>query len=77
MEQEINKVLQNISFYDGKIDSSLSLYNDLGIDSLRMVELIISIEESLDIQLDESDLDPDTLKYVGDIYKMVSKYKEK
>ncbi len=50
------------------------LLSDIGIDSLRTVELIIALEDNFNIFFDESDLDPSQLKTVGGIVALTEKY---
>lgn len=51
-----------------------SLNDDLGIDSLGMVALLIELEDSLNIELEESDMNPLMLKTTEDIVKLAEKY---
>ena len=51
-----------------------SLSDDLGIDSLGIVALLIELEDSLNIELKESDMNPLMLKTTEDIVKLVEKY---
>ena len=51
-----------------------SLNDDLGIDSLGMVALLIELEDSLTIELEESDMNPLMLKTTEDIVKLAEKY---
>lgn len=74
MTEIINNILTELSFYDGKISKNMSLPDELGIDSLRMVELIVALEEKFNITITETDMDPDLLKTVGDVYTLVDKY---
>ena len=46
----------------------------IGIDSLKMVELIISLEENLMINFGEADLEPAKLQKVSDILELIEKY---
>lgn len=55
-------------------DSDKSLSEDLGIDSLGMVALLIELEDSLNIELEESDMNPLLLKTVEDIVILAEKY---
>lgn len=75
MEERINEILKGKCFYD-EIVPEQTLKDDLGLDSLSMVELIVELEEEFDIEIDESDLDPDDLKTVNHIYEIVRKYTE-
>ena len=51
-----------------------SLSDDLGIDSLGLVALLIELEDSLNIELEESDMNPLMLKTTEDIVKLAEKY---
>ena len=56
-------------------DPNLILIQDLGMDSLRMVMLLVTIEDTFDIELDESDMNPFALLTVKDTIDLVAKYK--
>lgn len=73
MKEKIDKILKEQCFAD-QIFSEQSLEDDLGMDSLSMVELLVEIEETFQIQLEESDLNPSEFEKVLDIYKLVEKY---
>ena len=55
------------------IAPDLNLKADLGIDSLRIVELIVKIEEKYQIVFHESDLNPDRLVKVSDLLELMAK----
>jgi len=57
---EINKITENSSFVD-----------DLGADSLDIVELIMAFEEEFDIEI--PDEDAEKIKTVGDAIKYLNK----
>lgn len=71
-----NKVRNLISKYTekGSIASSDSLTEDLGIDSLNMVQLLLDIEDTFCIKLDDSDLNPYDLTTVSSVEALVNKY---
>ena len=50
---------------------NMKLKEDLGFDSLRIVGLIIDIEEDFNITFDVSDLDPNELITVENLVKLV------
>lgn len=75
MKTLVNEILKEKSFCDN-ITAELKLNEDLGLDSLNMVELMVEIEERFDIEIDESDLDPAALQTVEQIYALVAKYVE-
>ena len=56
----IDKVKQILSELSGieDIHEDNQLQSDLGLDSIQLVSLLIMIEESFDIILDESDMNP-------------------
>jgi acyl carrier protein len=57
------------------IDLQSNLKNDLGIDSLRIVELLLNIEKKFSIEFDESDLDPSNLTLVKHLDDLITKYR--
>lgn len=67
----INKVTGVEDIKDGML-----LLSDLGLDSLEMIALLIELEESFNIELKESDMDPFNLKTVTDIINLADKYSE-
>lgn len=75
MKKSVNEILKEKSFCED-ITPELKLTDDLGLDSLNMVELMIELEERFDIEFDESDLDPAALQTVDQIYALVKKYTE-
>ena len=56
-------------------DLSVQLLSDLAMDSLRMVMLLVMIEDTFEIELDESDMNPYSLITVQDVIDLVLKYK--
>lgn len=75
MKLLINKILKEKSFCEN-IKPEFRLHDDLGLDSLRMVELMVELEEQFNIVIDETDLDPAELQTVDQIYALVEKYSE-
>ena len=51
------------------------LTEDLALDSLNRVLLLVSLEEELGIELDESDMNPFDLITAADVCALVCKYK--
>lgn len=56
-------------------DTSAQLLSNLAMDSLRMVMLLVMIEEVFEIELDESDMNPFALLTVQHVIDLVAKYK--
>ena len=75
MKTQVNEILKEKSFCDD-ITAELRLNEDLGLDSLNMVELMVELEERFNIEIDESDLDPAALQTVEQVYALVAKYVE-
>ncbi len=73
INKQVINVVKNISGTD-KVLIKHNLVDDVGMDSLRMVTLIVTIEEEFNIELNESDMNPYDLKTVSDIVKLVEKY---
>ena len=53
------------------VDDSLA---SIGIDSLKMVELVVALEDGLGITFDDSDLDHSQLSTVGAVIDLVGKH---
>lgn len=56
-------------------DTDQTLLGDLSLDSLRMVMLLVTLEDTFEIELDESDMNPFALITVHDVIHLVLKYK--
>lgn len=76
---EINKriidIIEDLSIMHVN-DVSVSLVEDLALDSLKMVMLLIMIEEEFEIQFDETDLNPKNIITVEDVIELVLMYLE-
>lgn len=55
-------------------DANVTLTGDLAMDSLRMVMLLITLEDTFEIELDESDMNPFSLITVQDVVDLAMKY---
>ena len=75
LENKVIELLEELSLTE-ITDISATLLDDLGFDSLRLVMILVSIEETFDIQLDESDMDPFALLTDADVIELVRKYKD-
>ena len=76
MKDRIDELLMEMAFLDEPPVADDSLKDDLGFDSLRMVELIVAIEDEFGIIIGEDDLDRGKITYVRDIHDLVGKYGE-
>lgn len=75
IKKETIEILEDICT-ENISDLSAELVNDLSMDSLRMVMLLVMIEDRFDIELDETDMNPFALITVQDVVSLVLKYKE-
>ncbi len=70
----VNRIILEISFVEKNPVPTDELKDDLGLDSLKMVEMLLVLEEKMNILIHESDLDPVKLKSVQDLYNLAEKY---
>jgi acyl carrier protein len=56
-----------------ELDVSKSFINDLGADSLDIVELVMAMEESFDVEI--PDEDAEKIQTVGDAIKYITEHK--
>ena len=73
IKQKVFEILSEMSSITVD-DTSLELTTDIGLDSMNMIMLLIEIEDTFNIRLDESDMNPFDLITVNDIVKLVEKY---
>ncbi len=67
-----NDLMQFVATYAkcASFDVQNSLREDLGIDSLSCVTMLLGLEETFGVELDEDDLDPDLINTVEDIIRL-------
>ena len=73
IKKEVIKLLKDMSEIKD-INEGAELKNDLFFDSMEMVMLMIELEDKFNIEIDEADMDPDSLKTVGDVVYLVERY---
>ena len=71
--EKISEILSELTGIDS-INTKDSLQADLGLNSIQMVTLLIMIEDTFGIFLNEEDMNPYDLVYVYQIIDMVKKY---
>ena len=74
MNERIDCIIRDICPFDMELCDDSKLKEDLGVDSLRLVELLVALEEELSIEFSLSDLDVNKFSVVSDIYDLVNKY---
>lgn len=71
-ERKIIEVLTELGAES--ITPGSELRDDLGLDSLQMVNLLIALEDIFEIELEEADIDPTSLLTVEDVISLAKKY---
>ena len=69
-ERVKNIIYDQLAVEPGKVTASASFIEDLGADSLDIVELVMTMEEEFD--LDIPDEDAEKIKTVGDVIKYIN-----
>lgn len=64
-------IVDQLSISDEDLITPETTLEDLGADSLDMVEVIMAIEDEFDVQIKDEDLE--TLKSVNDLIEYISK----
>lgn len=73
IDQKVIDILSEISDKT-PIEKYHNLQQDIGLDSLSLVMMLVAIEESFGIELEESDMNPYDFLIVQDIINLVKKY---
>lgn len=70
---QVSAILSELSGIES-IAPEQELQADLGLDSLRLVTLLVMLEEGFQIVLDEADMNPFDLRTVAHVVGLVEKY---
>ena len=62
VRERVVKILEDLALVPVR-DLSRELVKDLALDSLRLVMLLVNLEETFEIELDESDMNPDIPRF--------------
>lgn len=73
VKEKVLSILTELSGSD-EISESSSLLTDIHLDSLGMVTLLVELEDTFGITLDESDMNPFDLITAADVILLVEKY---
>ncbi len=73
LKENVHDILKKLSCTE-EVNDNDRLQEDLVLDSLAMVTLLIELEDTLNIQLDEADMNPFDLVTVADVIKLAEKY---
>ncbi|MDT0267371.1 acyl carrier protein [Streptomyces sp. DSM 44915] len=50
-----------------RFDPDLSLFDDLGLDSTSVIELLMSLEDTVGLEIDPDELGPEVFRTVGSL----------
>ena len=71
---KVNKTLDEVTGDKRERKLTERLKEDCGLDSLSMVNLIVSLEEGFGILFNESDLDPEAVLMISDVVELIGRY---
>lgn len=71
LNQVLNVIIEYTDFDKGGITSETKITDDLGLDSLDIVEIGLRIEKAFDIEITDDDLEAVTT--VGDLVELTEK----
>ncbi len=73
-EEKIKFIIENLNPNEGgRVEDHMDLIDDLGFDSINMLQLIIELEEQFDISISDDDLDIDNFKNIKSITALIEK----
>jgi len=68
--EKIKKIIsEQFSINENDITENTSFVDDLGVDSLDLLELVMALEQEFDVEIDDDDLVD--IKTVGDAIKYI------
>ena len=73
IKEKVFTILQDLSGAQD-IEEKSSLQEELALDSLALVFLLVELEDSLEVEFDESDMNPLELVTAGDVLRLAEKY---
>lgn len=62
-------IVEQLDVDEGAVNMDASIIDDLGADSLDVVDLVMSIEEEFDVEIPDEEVE--NIKTVGDIVKYI------
>lgn len=69
LEKVTEILVDQLDIDEDKVDADASITDDLGADSLDVVDLIMSLEEEFNIEIPDEEVE--NIKTVGDIVKYI------
>ena len=72
LEKIVDIIMEQLNIDDIDINEDTSFKDDLGVDSLDLLELVMAFEEEYNIELNPEELEG--ISTVGDIMEFIKKY---
>ncbi|MCR5310051.1 MAG: acyl carrier protein [Lachnospiraceae bacterium] len=72
LDKVIEIIREQLGIEDTEIDEDTSFKDDLGVDSLDLLELVMAFEEEYNIELNPEELED--IQTVGDVCEFIKKY---
>ncbi|MBR5897366.1 MAG: acyl carrier protein [Lachnospiraceae bacterium] len=72
LDRIIDIIREQLNIDDVEITEDTSFKDDLGVDSLDLLELVMAFEEEYSIELDPEELEG--IQTVGDVMEFIKKY---
>ncbi|WP_128895294.1 phosphopantetheine-binding protein [Longirhabdus pacifica] len=54
-----------------QLNESHQVYEDLGIDSIMVLQLLVYVEEAFNVAVPEEDVDPETFQTIGNLVAFI------
>ena len=72
LDKVIEIIRNQLGLEDAEIDEDTNFKDDLGVDSLDLLELVMAFEEEYNIELNPEELED--IQTVGDVVDFIKKY---
>ncbi|MCR5279064.1 MAG: acyl carrier protein [Lachnospiraceae bacterium] len=72
LDKVIDIIRNQLGLEDAEIDEDTNFKDDLGVDSLDLLELVMAFEEEYNIELNPEELED--IQTVGDVLDFIKKY---
>ena len=77
IQEKVNDIfMEEFEIEEDKISKDAQIFENLGLDSLDVVDLIVALEKSFGVKINSRE-SLQKIKTVGDIYNFISKEQEK
>ena len=71
LKENVYELVSKVITIDEKINFESNLYNEYGLDSLGVIDLILALEESYGIELSDDDLILDNFESINRISELI------